>query len=206
MPKAPPSPSQQASFDIYKTLHEWNNIEEDIAHFKGEIKTELFIGAYRQLASFFSICGSGFTFVTSDITAKLKLIEKCNHERDAPNGNDTLQSMVTYEKQNGLLKNDKKNGSRNLLRLNRALQFIGFLIRGLLDSDRPTHLVALDAYNDSLAPFHSWAIRKTVGFAVYAIPSKDILLKRMEITEDEAFVSFPQLSDLLLKTYQTLYK
>jgi hypothetical protein len=45
-----------------------------------------------------------------------------------------------------------------------------------------------EAYEKSLAQYHTWLIRKAVGVAVYAVPSRETLLKHLEITEAEGTV------------------
>lgn len=42
-----------------------------------------------------------------------------------------------------------------------------------------------EAYSKTIAQFHPWLVRKTVGVAVYAVPSREYLLKSFEMTEEE---------------------
>ena len=71
----------------------------------------------------------GFSFVTSDVTKKLQILQDHLDNRDKGNGNTTLQKMMDYEQAEGIIKKDPKyNGARNLLRLVRAAGVcVGFL-------------------------------------------------------------------------------
>ncbi len=70
---------------------------------------------------FFSLMGTVFGFVSSDVKSKIEILEefrkKENYEKFA-----TFNTMLNYEKTTGLLnKSDYVSGSRTLLRLHRGL-------------------------------------------------------------------------------------
>lgn len=44
-----------------------------------------------------------------------------------------------------------------------------------------------EAYEKTLAQYHPWVLRKAVGVAVYAVPTKDVLVQKMELTKAEGF-------------------
>ena len=67
--------------------------------------------------------------------------------------------MIDYEHSENLLKNSK-NGTRNLLRLHRALQFISEFLKEVtkLDENDNTNSLAVLAYERTLMKHHSWVI------------------------------------------------
>ena len=101
--------------------------------------------------------------------------------------------MVNYEVTNNLTKARVNNGktpsgSRTLLRLHRALEFILSFMREIhtLKQNDGMHRIASDAYNSTLSKYHSWLIRKGVGLALYTLPTAGQLVERMgaESTDD----------------------
>ncbi|KNC87623.1 hypothetical protein SARC_00254 [Sphaeroforma arctica JP610] len=181
-------------FDVEKTIKAFEAVPKDGSR-PAVCLTKEYIAAIKEMCNFFNICGSGFGFVTSDVSQKLILLEKHRTERDLPNGIDNLQGMMQWEEDNDMFDKDVKyNGARTLLRLNRASQFVMLLIKYIMEREKASMSSnAYDAYSETLMRFHSWMIKKAVGVAVYAIPSRHTLLKNMKMTEDEARESLPRL-------------
>jgi Glycolipid transfer protein (GLTP) len=73
------------------------------------------------LSRFLLLMGKLFGFVSSDIKAKLDMLEEMR--RNDTDGNlKTIKKMIAYEKEEGLLqKKGYVSGSRNVLRLHRGL-------------------------------------------------------------------------------------
>ena len=65
--------------------------------------------------------------------------------------------MINYESEENLIHNGK-NGTRNLLRLHRALQFISDFLNEVtkLDENDNTNSLAILAYERTLMQHHSW--------------------------------------------------
>ena len=66
--------------------------------------------------------------------------------------------MIDYERKENLLKTTTKNGTRNLLRLHRALEFIAQFLNEVtkLDEDENTNSLAILSYERTLMKYHSW--------------------------------------------------
>ena len=134
---------------------------------------------------FFNHFGTIFSFVTSDITSKLNILEDFRGANEA--AYDTVQSMITHEQSTGVLdeemsgKSKGKSGCRTLLRLHRALKFCYKLIEDAIAmaDDGKMSNVAWNAYQETLANYHTWIIRKGVGVAVYTLPTKKNLFKKV---------------------------
>ena len=72
-------------------------------------------------------------------------------------------------------------GSRTLLRLHRALEFITLFLRQIQNSADDTKLgdIGSTAYLLTLSKHHTWIIRKGVGLALYILPTKAQLMERL---------------------------
>ena len=101
--------------------------------------------------------------------------------------------MVNYEITNNLtnarVNNGKTpSGSRTLLRLHRALEFILGFMREMhtLKQNEGMRRIASDAYKSTLSKYHPRLIRQGVGLALYTLPTTGQLVERIgaESTED----------------------
>ena len=131
----------------------------------------------------FNILGMIFSFVESDVKDKREILRKL-HADDSENYL-TVKSMINFEiVPEGKPKN---NGSRTLLRLHRALEFIILFVQDIHKSTPESNISELFriSYDKSLAQYHGWFIRKTVGLASHAVPSRDFLLKVIFSNGDE---------------------
>lgn len=73
------------------------------------------------MGRFFGLLGTVFGFVGSDVQQKLVQLE-CLRKGGAGEHYATVQQMMSWERESGLLESDKAgNGCRTLLRLHRAL-------------------------------------------------------------------------------------
>ncbi|OAD55338.1 Glycolipid transfer protein domain-containing protein 1 [Eufriesea mexicana] len=145
-----------------------------------DIDLKAYLDAYNELYKFFQLMGTVFGFVSSDLKQKIEvLIELMNKNEQCY---ITIKSMIEYEKESNILdKGDCTNGSRTLLRLHRGLDFIREFLRQLgelSDSDK-TSSCCQDAYNKTLAKHHPWVIRKAAIVAMYAMPTREVLLKKV---------------------------
>lgn len=94
----------------------------------------------------------------------------------------TVENMLAYERYDARLLDPERqpepkelpNGSRTLLRLHRALAFVANLIdrvRLSKDGDKMSDLTE-KAYQETLAQYHTWGIRKMVQTAVMTLPNR----------------------------------
>lgn len=155
---------------------------------------------------FFQLMGSVFGFVSSDLKQKIEILIELMSKDDQ--NYTTVKSMIEYEKESKILeKGEHTNGARTLLRLHRGLgiyivwsflcmnkpsvfhittpcelsDFIREFLRqlgDLSDSDK-TSSCCQDAYNKTLAKHHPWVIRKAAIVAMYTMPTRELLLKKV---------------------------
>ncbi|XP_003702820.2 ceramide-1-phosphate transfer protein [Megachile rotundata] len=145
-----------------------------------DVDLKAYLDAYNELYKFFQLMGSVFGFVSSDLKQKIEILIELVNKNDQ--NYMTVKSMIEYEKENKLLeKGDYSNGARTLLRLHRGLDFIREFLRQLgelSDSDK-TSSCCQDAYNKTLAKHHPWVIRKAAVVAMYTMPTRELLFKKV---------------------------
>ena len=109
----------------------------------------------------------------------------------------SLQSMVAYEVSNKLVDMDHRShprhphsGCRTVLRLHRALHWLQLFLDGLRTSseDARTSTLCSEAYNATLANYHSWIVRQAVTVAFCALPSRKVFLEAMNMESTEQAV------------------
>ena len=96
------------------------------------------------------------------------------------------------------------------MRIRQIADFIQeFLKRlGELEGDGKTNGVCQAAYNDTLAQFHPWLIRKGATVAMYALPTRDQLLERVCMDVAGAMKLLPEMLSVTRNVYdrtQNLY-
>ncbi|CAL4105116.1 unnamed protein product, partial [Meganyctiphanes norvegica] len=147
----------------------------------GQLHLAGYLRAYREVNKFFQILGSVFNFVASDVTKKINILQ-CYRMGGQGDYYFTIQSMLEYEQENNILQSkDQQSGSRTLLRLHRALEFIMGFLSELHKADPETKLggVASEVYNRTLAKHHGWIVVKTVGAVLYMMPTKQTIIDRV---------------------------
>lgn len=136
--------------------------------------------------------GTVFGFVSSDVKSKLDILVELLESDETGTCYVSIKTMMLYEKDEGLFeKKDYVSGSRTLLRLHRGLDFIRVFLRSLGElqhSDR-TSYVCQQAYDQTLAQYHPWLIKKGARMAMYTMPNREQLLKRVNNSDRSFHVS-----------------
>ncbi|XP_043919124.1 ceramide-1-phosphate transfer protein [Protopterus annectens] len=180
-----------------------------------EVLVDEYVNGWKGLVRFMSSLGTVFSFISKDAVNKIQIME---NYRKSENGEKylSLQSMVQYELDNDLVDLTKRakyseSGCRTILRLHRALRWLHLFLEKLRTSteDSKTSVLCSDAYNDSLANYHSWPIRKTATVAFYALPTRATFFEVMNVgTADEVVAMLGEAMPLVAKVYditQELY-
>lgn len=178
---------------------------------------------------FFQLMGSVFSFVSSDLKAKIETLESLRRqENELQEEFETFGAMIEYEKANNLLsKRDYVSGSRTLLRLHRGLgkqsaltkeskvteiDLLAAFIREFmhrisqLEPSEKTCYVCQSAYNDTLAQYHPWLVRKGAVVAMYAMPTREQLLNKVCIDAEKAIVALPNVLESAKIVYERTEK
>ncbi|KAH8297350.1 hypothetical protein KR044_010567, partial [Drosophila immigrans] len=166
-------------FDIEQVtkIFERSLIAED------DVRMDDYLEAYEEIMKFFLLMGSVFTFVSSDVRNKLDILyEFRKNDVEELKHFDTIKTMLLFEKDGSLLlQKGYVSGSRTLLRLHRGLEFVYEFLNRLqsVADDEKAHTVCKAAYNDTLAKHHPFLIRKGAQVAMYTIPTRGDLLRRV---------------------------
>lgn len=132
--------------------------------------------------------GRVFHFVVSDVQDKMRILREYG-QSEKKDSYQTIQGMVEFEVTENLTENkNQPSGCRTLLRLHRALDFILRFMQGVKEgpNDAKMSTVGANAYDQSLANFHPWLIRKGVQLALHTLPTRKKLLEQMEIHDEES--------------------
>ncbi|XP_059178922.1 ceramide-1-phosphate transfer protein-like [Physella acuta] len=152
------------------------------------INLDCYIDAYEELCKLFRLFGTIFSFVTSDVEEKIGILRDFRKSENAEQYK-SVQSMLQFEVSKDLTKSKKHpSGARTLLRLHRALEFISAFLQKLKNTDNSVKFssAASAAYDDTLSRHHPWLIRKAVHVAMYMLPTRQDLLKKMGVEDNEA--------------------
>ncbi|XP_048417400.2 ceramide-1-phosphate transfer protein [Stegostoma tigrinum] len=174
----------------------------------GEILQEHYLEGWKGLVKFMNSLGSAFSFISHDAVTKIQILE---HYRRGANGQQylTIQSMVKYEVGNKLVDLTKRgdhwdSGCRTLLRLHRALRWLQLFLEKLrvASDDSKTSVLCTEAYQDSLAKYHPWIVRKAATVAFYMLPSRANFFEVMNMGPTEKVVSIlGEALPVVAKTY-----
>lgn len=174
-------------FDLEVVLKGFSNCAQQ----NGQLDLGEYLYAFTELTRFFRLLGPIFGFVSSDLEEKLHTLEKHRRSENADKYK-TIQSMITHEvatKRTRVNVHGLRSGSRSLLRLNRALEFLlEFMERVRLASpETRISTLASDVYHDTLAKHHIWLVRKMAAVAVYTLPHRNELIQTLcKHSEQEA--------------------
>lgn len=154
-----------------------------------EIKTEKLLDACRTLED--SMVALGQDRNAAEIARNIRKVEAL-HQMAPPGRRETLRSLLEYEKElgvhgpNGKLKD--ASGAMGLLWIRRSLAFQERMYSQLLENPvRPPHEVALEAYRDTLEPYHGWALQQLYSVALKKTtpPRHDFFQKLCAVPEDK---------------------
>jgi len=140
------------------------------------------------MCRFFAVMGKMFSFITSDVHNKLATLQHYLAS-DVGDHYRTVDKMIEYEVANGITvepetSGRQPSGSRTLLRLHRALEFLILLFyemaQSSANSSESFSALVRRAYRATLANHHPWVVRSAVSVALHAVPSRSSLVQRLD--------------------------
>ncbi|KAJ8369792.1 hypothetical protein SKAU_G00098200 [Synaphobranchus kaupii] len=174
-----------------------------------EVKIDQYVAGWRGLVRFLNSLGTVFYFIAKDAASKIQIMV---NYRNGENGAQyaTIQSMVKYELENDLVDLTEKasfpeSGCRTLLRLHRALHWLELFLERLRTSteDDKTSVMCSESYNESLALFHPYMIRKASGLAFCTLPRRYTFFEVMNVgTPDQVVAMLGEALPLVSEVYQ----
>merc|ERR1719273_276981 len=148
-----------------------------------------YILGYEELYKFLNLLGTVFGWVASDVYAKMEILR--GHRKGADGIKyETVQSMLTHEVETSMIKpkaRDSSTGTRNLLRLHRALEYINAFLEGVPDlaANDKCCSMSQEAYKKTLMKFHPWVVQKAALMAMNLLPTKNGLIQKLCDPDDE---------------------
>ncbi|XP_053115512.1 glycolipid transfer protein domain-containing protein 2 isoform X2 [Hemicordylus capensis] len=172
----------------------------------GEVLIGEYLRGWKELIKLMDSLGTAFRLISRETSSKITLMQDHHSGLHGPHYH-TVQSMVTFELANGLVgfqflpAGRPPSGCRTLLRLHRALKWLELFLHKLGTSgkdEEPSQMCA-SAYQEALAPYHSWWVRQAAALAFMALPSRRELLHTVCAEEEQKARS------LLHATVRTLF-
>ncbi|TRY73678.1 hypothetical protein TCAL_10163 [Tigriopus californicus] len=185
-----PSPSQGSPVHSEFNLDLLHQYFADCLKPDGQVDIDLYALGFEEIVKFLNLLGTVFGWVASDVHHKLANIAQ--HRKGSAGAHyETINTMVDYEIKEKLIKPKAKetsSGTRNLLRLHRALEFISKFLHDLPEMDMSdkccTHAQA--AYKQTLIKYHPWVVQKAALMAMHMLPTKIDLIRNICEETDEA--------------------
>jgi len=173
-----------------------------------------YVKGYREVYKFLNLLGTVFGWVGSDVWAKIVQLEKYL-AGDEKEHYQNIKSMIDYEVEHDLIKTKKKDdpsGSRTLLRLHRALEYIiAFLhkLDDIQDSDLCS-VISVEAYEATLMKYHPWVVQKAAKLAMKLLPTKGGLTLKVHPEGSEEGIkktleNFPKAVSAMRAAYDAMH-
>ena len=187
-------------------------------HFKDSTATPglclaSYVKGYREVYKFLNLLGTVFGWVGSDVRAKIVQLEKYLAEEEKEHYQN-IKAMINYEVEHDLIKTkkDDPSGSRTLLRLHRALEYIiAFLHK--LDDIRDADLcsvISVEAYEATLMKYHPWVVQNAAKLAMKFLPTKGGLTLKVHPEGSEEGIkrtleNFPKAVSAMRAAYDAMH-
>jgi len=175
-----------------------------------------YVNGYRQVYKFLCLLGTVFGWVGSDVWAKIVTLQKYLDNKEISNHYSNVREMIEYEVDNNLIKtkkSDDPSGSRTLLRLHRALEYIIGFLRRLDDIQEEDGCAPISrtAYEETLMKYHPWVVQKAAKMAMGLLPNKKGLILKVCPDGDpekikQAYLDFPKAVSSMQKAYDKMHK
>jgi len=172
------------------------------------IDIDKYLLGYDELYKFLNLLGTVFGWVATDVYNKMETV-RGHRKSDLSTKYETVQSMLAYEIETNMIKpkaRDSTTGTRNLLRLHRALEYIHAFLRGVpeLESNDKCCQMSQEAYKKTLMRFHPWVVQKAALMAMNLLPTKNGLIQKLCDPEDEEAVN--KATNVLLDSVKAMNK
>ncbi|KCV72340.1 hypothetical protein H696_01734 [Fonticula alba] len=163
----------------------WIDVASAIdAHPNGEIPTEIFIAAARELSNIFDILNSmAFSPVKKDMVQNIDLVEQ--RFLSAGPESQTLNQLIANERKLSTFMQKGKSPSRALLWYKRGMEFLAQAFLRCLEN--PTEELAVSfskSYETTLQQHHGFLVRNVFSLAVKAAPYREDFLKSLAKEDD----------------------
>jgi hypothetical protein len=156
---------------------------------RAEIDTEKLLRACRKLKHTMECVGQDAN--AADLARNIQKVQDLH--ASAPRGRrETLRSLLEFEKESGIHGRNAElkdpSGAVGLLWIRRSLAFQHRMYSLVLEKNQPPTEAALQAYKETLEPYHGWALQQiyTVGLHT-TTPPRDEMLQNLSGCSKEQF-------------------
>jgi len=185
---------------------------EDARGPNGKIHTEEIAIAAAGMAPIYDIVfGSGMVsnHLKKDIMNSSGAVK--NAWEQNPEQCNTIDMLIIFEKEHATIekiRKDSKSGVKNLLWMNRALDFMITFLHGVFvkNVDKPAKFSANEAYNAILKPYHGLLVSGIVTLAFNLCPSRDELIRKLGFINDKVEEKVIHLHSIIKPMCETTIK
>ncbi|KAM5587493.1 accelerated cell death 11 [Rosa sericea] len=165
---------------LRKIAEAFKELEAAVKSETGEVEVAPFSQACSLVSPLFGCLGIAFKFAEMDYVAKVHDLA------EASKSISTLHVLVDRDMEAGTVR--KAGGhARNLLRVKRGIDMVKVLFEQIIiTKGNSLKDPASKAYQQVFAPHHGWVIRKAVAAGMYALPTKEQLLHKLNEDETSA--------------------
>ena len=155
----------------------------------GSISIDKYLLGYDELYKFLNLLGTVFGWVATEVYNKMETV-RGHRKSDQAAKYETIQTMLEYEIKTNMIKPKAKDfttGSRNLLRLHWALEYISSFLQAVpdLDANDKCCQTSKEAYKKTLMKNHPWVVQKATLMAMNTLPTKVVLIQKFCKSEDK---------------------
>ncbi|CAA3006112.1 ACD11 homolog [Olea europaea subsp. europaea] len=165
-----------------------------------DLRLKPFCDACSLVSVLFNSLGIAFKF------AELEYVSKVSDLADASKGYGTLNNILDFDVKHDTVR-IQGSLSRKLRRVRQGLDLIRALFQNFLSSrDCCLREAASIAYAKTCAPYHTWAVRTAVSAGMYALPTREQLLLRLNESDESAEKEMQRYIDASLPIIQYIDK
>lgn len=175
-----------------------------------ELSLDGYIGAYLEMNKFLGVLGPIFNMVTSEVQSKVNVLQQHRKSEDGDHYT-TVNDMLSFEQKqaHGGVPGDRNgqpSGSRTLLRLHRALEFVTeFLVLIMRPQEGFFGAQVSRLYSATLGKYHSWLVRTTTSTALFTMPAHATIMQRLTKGKTEVDESVKAEMDLVIAAMKAAY-
>ncbi|XP_004293995.1 PREDICTED: ceramide-1-phosphate transfer protein [Fragaria vesca subsp. vesca] len=165
---------------LRKIAEAFEELEAAVNSQTGEVEVARFSQACSLVSPLFGCLGIAFKFAEMDYVAKVHDLA------EASKSISTLHVLLEKDVEAGCVRKAGSH-SRNLLRVKRGIDMVKVLFEQIIvTKGNSLKDPASKAYQQVFAPHHGWLIRKAVAAGMYALPTKEQLLNKLNEDETSA--------------------
>jgi len=167
--------------DAFEELARLLKSHKEVPKEEARLRLDTFCDACSWVSVLFGCLGLAFKFAESEYVSKVRDL------KEASRTHNTLQAILDLDVSNGTVKKPGSH-SRNLRRVRQGLDLIRALFEHFFSTheDHSLKAAASTAYAQVCAPYHSWTVRTAVAAGMYALPTRDKLLQKLNETDQSA--------------------